>query len=48
MTDLELYALLDKAGIKFEVVRIEEGLREIAVCVEEETTEEEPNNVSEY
>jgi hypothetical protein len=35
MTDLELYALLDKAGIKFEVVRIEEGLREIAVCVEE-------------
>ena len=35
MTEEELYAALDKAEIKYEVVRIEEGLREIAVCVEE-------------
>ena len=40
MTEEELYEALDKAGIKFEVVRIEEGLREIAVCVEEETEDE--------
>lgn len=39
MKDTELYEALDKAGIKFEVVRIEEGLREIAVMVDEEESE---------
>lgn len=34
-TEKELYQALDNAGIEFEVVRIEEGLREIAVCVKE-------------
>ena len=45
-TEKEVYEALDRAGISFDVVRIEEGLREIAVCVEEETTEEELTNVS--
>ena len=40
-TSDEVYEVLDRAGIPFEVVRIEEGLREIAVCVEEKTTKEE-------
>lgn len=34
-TEEEIYKALDRAGIIFVVVRIEEGLREIAVCVEE-------------
>ena len=35
-TENEVYEALDRAGIPFNVVRIEEGLREIAVVVEEE------------
>ena len=39
-TEQEVFDALDRAGIIFDVVRIEEGLREIAVCVEEETEDE--------
>ena len=40
-TEKELYQALDNAGIEFEVVRIEEGLREIAVCVKEKGVDDE-------
>jgi len=35
MTAYELYEALDKAGIDFEVVEIEEGLRVISILVDE-------------
>ena len=35
MTAYELYEALDKAGIDFEIVEIEEGLRVISVEVDE-------------
>jgi hypothetical protein len=41
MTAEKLYEKLDKAGIKFEVVEIFEGLRVINVEVEEEDEEAE-------
>jgi hypothetical protein len=34
-TEQEVFDALDRAGIPFDLIRIEEGLREIAVCVEE-------------
>jgi len=39
-TEQEVFDALDRAGIPFDLIRIEEGLREIAVCVEEETEDE--------
>ena len=39
MTAQELYALLDKAGIDYEVVEIFEGARFLRVEVEETETE---------
>jgi len=35
MTAYELYEALDKAGIDFEVVEIEEGLRVISILIDE-------------
>lgn len=35
MTAYELYEALDKAGIDFEIVEIEEGLRVISIEVDE-------------
>ena len=35
MTAYELYEALDKAGIDFEIVEIEEGLRVISIMVDE-------------
>jgi non-homologous end joining protein Ku len=40
MTAYELYEALDKAGIDFEIVEIEEGLRVISIEVDEITNEE--------
>ena len=40
MTPQELYELLDKAGLDFEVVEVFEGIRWIRFDVEEETNEE--------
>ena len=40
MTAYELYEALDKAGIDFEVVEIEEGLRVISIMVDEVSNEE--------
>lgn len=40
MTAYELYEALDKAGIDFEIVEIEEGLRVISVEVDEISDEE--------
>ena len=40
MTPQELYELLDKAGLDYEVVEVFEGLRWIRFDVEEETNEE--------
>lgn len=35
MTTDELYALLDKAGIDYEVIEVFEGVRFLRICVEE-------------
>ena len=35
MTAFELYEALDKAGIDFEIVEIEDGLRVISIMVDE-------------
>ena len=35
MTAYELYEALDRAGIDFEIVEIEEGLRVISIMVDE-------------
>ena len=40
MTPQELYELLDKAGLDYEVVEVFEGIRWICFDVEEETNEE--------
>jgi hypothetical protein len=40
MTPQELYELLDKAGLDYEVVEVFEGIRWIRFDVEEETNEE--------
>ena len=40
MTAYELYEALDKAGINFEIVEIEEGLRVISIEVDEVANEE--------
>jgi hypothetical protein len=40
MTPKELYELLDKTGIDYEVVEIFEGVRFIRVVVEEEAEDE--------
>ena len=40
MTAQELYELLDKAGLDYEVVEVFEGIRWIRFDVEEETNEE--------
>ncbi len=40
MTALEIYELLDRAGIKFEVIEIFEGSRFIRIEVIEEIDEE--------
>ena len=40
MTAYELYEALDKAGIDFEIVEIEEGLRVISIMVDEVSDEE--------
>ena len=40
MTAQELYELLDKAGLDYEVVEVFEGARWIRFDVEEETNEE--------
>ena len=40
MTPQELYELLDKAGLDYEVVEVFEGARWIRFDVEEETNEE--------
>jgi len=39
MTPKELYELLDKAGVDYEVTQIFEGVRWVMVKVEEEETE---------
>jgi len=36
MTAYQLYEALDKAGIDFEIVEIEDGLRVISVLVDED------------
>ena len=40
MTPMELYELLNNAGVDYEVVEIFEGARFIRVVVEEEDTDE--------
>ena len=40
MKPQELYELLDKAGVDYEVIEIFEGVRFIRVVVEEEESEE--------
>jgi hypothetical protein len=40
MTAMELYKLLDKHLIEFDVVEIFEGLRTINVCVDEPTDDD--------
>jgi non-homologous end joining protein Ku len=40
MTAYELYKALDQAGIDFEIVEIEEGLRVISIMVDEVSNEE--------
>jgi non-homologous end joining protein Ku len=40
MTAYELYEALDKAGIDFEIVEIEDGLRVISIMVDEVSDEE--------
>ena len=40
MTPQELYELLDKAGLDYEVVEVFNGIRWIRFDVEEETNEE--------
>ena len=40
MTPQELYELLDKAGLDYDVVEVFEGIRWIRFDVEEETNEE--------
>ena len=40
MTAQELYELLDKAGLDYEVVEVFEGARWIRFDIEEETNEE--------
>ena len=39
MTAYELYEALDKAGIDFEIVEIEDGLRVISIMVDEVSDE---------
>jgi hypothetical protein len=41
MTPMELYELLNKAGVDYEVVEIFEGVRLVRVVVEEEEEDEE-------
>ena len=41
MTAQELYALLDKAGIDYEIVEIFEGARFLRIEVQEETANDE-------
>ena len=41
MTAYELYEALDKAGIDFEIVEIEDGLRVISIMVDEANEDEE-------
>lgn len=40
MTAMELYEMLNNAGVDFEVIEIFEGARFLRVVVEEETDEE--------
>jgi non-homologous end joining protein Ku len=40
MTAYELYEALDRAGIDFEIVEIEDGLRVISIMVDEVSNEE--------
>ena len=40
MTAKEIYELLDKAGVEYEVTEMFEGVRYIRVVVEEEESEE--------
>ena len=40
MTAMDLYEVLNKAGVHYEVVEIFEGSRHIQVLVQEETEEE--------
>ena len=40
MTAYELYEALDKAGIDFDIVEIEDGLRVISIMVDEVSDEE--------
>ena len=40
MTAFELYEALDKAGIDFDIVEIEDGLRVISIMVDEVSDEE--------
>jgi hypothetical protein len=40
MSPLDLYELLDRAGINYEIVEIFEGVRVLSVTVEEITDEE--------
>ncbi len=40
MTPMELYELLNNAGVDYEVTEIFEGVRYVRVIVEEENTDE--------
>ena len=40
MNAMELYELLNKAGVEYEVIQIFEGARFLRIVVEEETEEE--------
>lgn len=40
MTPQELYDLLDKAGLEYEIVEIFEGVRILRIVVDDETEEE--------
>lgn len=42
MTPQELYALLDRAGVDYEVIEIFEGARFLRVVVNDEVDEDEP------
>ena len=44
MTPQELYALLDKAGVEYEIVEIFEGVRILSIEVNEPVEEEEQTN----
>jgi len=41
-TEKEVFEALDRAGIPFDLIRIEDGLREISICVEEVEEEGHP------